>query len=1096
MQSLASLISLALLDIPLALNVLAESSSSTANPENDSPYPLSPTTIDEINDVMINAAPLRTPSPAVLAWGIILQNTREIAISNRESRELRQSVRAADKYGIMDTSDADGPERSSIRGVSSLRRRSSTGSDTSQQSTLIEDIYERVLNTAIDEDPIAYLAKSAIDGGKVFDVITALAIEYCTPFAFELDGRPSQKTRGVLLDLIRACIGPIEYQPALVLTTLAVLTGSERYWDMVDRPVQCSTFEPAASILEDAVFKKSLWLTSLSRFPYETSPFLLLSQALTFSNNGQIGSKPSMWSMLADVDTFACRLPAGFQAYEITRTQEEADFIRLTADLSFAVVPSSSFPNAGSDGLNKSIRALTKSTRISSVHQVPLRTEGELLNNSKPFVVSWHQEYSSLTYMGKILQCASSTPDLSSDMSSATFSLDIIGEIIGLFTFMLSSAAKGNPVEEQPSALDSAEFILGNASDGLDRNQDIISVIFNIFENELYKRRRPSEDLESVDILVQCIHFSFALLPLMPDRVWPFLGRSGLLGIGKDESQLSAITASQEMISGHYDFLLGSIRLFDALIEDVVANAVIRKVPTKAVARFQNVNNLRAGVSQHIMEQVILNFTRTMVEVFESTMNWRFAVPADRMEINYRLCLIFQKVLNYCYNVDENPDISQKLAAALAPAAEYVVDVFLSRSQNNVTILPFLHIFNEGLLTPSTSIPTRGLQFWTSQVRAALYLTTTLIQVNGLLQHQTSHLESEMFKAASMLSKIYVAHESYKLPIVDLIDALICSAASNSQQPPSLLGHLGEETAGHFLEVLSKLDQPLNDDKLSSAIWRLLSSIVSKRQQWFAIFLLTGRTPRETFKDKQQSVASSSRRSEPILNVALENLSNIEKLEPQKALYMLDFVALAADFWPWVLTTVEQHPHVLRVICDYAARIGSTASTPRGKPENATADFQNTQIASHIANILAMYVHHTQQMQNQKFAKFLVPHLTYLVKKAILPPNYNSSLHGHLHQNFEDRFPGCSLSEFKRTTMRRSQFGESYFYDLGFMNKMLAHQSAWLGKKGDGLANEVKNANLNLSFVESEVVSLNRAVSIRCLLTECPRISSIAGSPY
>ena len=1083
----------------MALDLITHSSSATASSDKNLPYPLNVLAVEEINDILIQVAPLRTPSPTVLAWGIILQTVRMIAQSNRESRELRQSGRAADKYGAVDSSDTDGPERGSIRGLYSLRRRSSTGSDTSQSSTLLEEINDKISISAVDGDPIAYLAKNAVDGGKVFDIVTAIAVEYCTPFGFEHRGKPGQKMRGILIDLIRASLSFVEYQPALMMATLAVLTGSERYWDTLDRHADSSGTDPAASFFEDGVLKRSLWLTSLSRFPYETTPFLLLSQALAFENNGKDPSKPAIWSMLDDVDTFACRFTSEFQAYGTTRTQEEADYIELKASFMFTIGPDPSNSQLDRYGPGRPMRALAKSSQSSKFHEVLPGTIGELLNSSKPFVVSWHQDYSALTYMGKVLQCASADPDLCINTSTAQFSSEIVAEIISLTTFMLSSAAKGASPGQQNSitAVESAQSMLGNMSDGLDRNQDIISVIFNIFENELYKHRKPSEDAEPVDVLVQCIQFSFALLPLMPDRVWPFLGRSGLLGIGKDESQLSAVIASQEMILGHYDFLLGCIRLFDALIEDVVLNVIPRKAPTKAVARFTGSNALGAGVSQNTMEQVLASLTRTMVEIFESTMNWRFVVQEDRMEINFRLCLIFTKILNYCYIVNDSLDLSQKLVGALAPAAEYIIDVFLSPSDNDVTVLPLLHIFGEGIATPSTTLPTRGLQNWSSQVRSALNLTTMLIQVNGLLQRPPSQVEKQMFNAASVLAKVYAAHESYKLPVVDLFDAIIRSAGSTGQQPPSLLGHLGQETASHFLEVLSMLDQPLNDDMLSSAIWRLLSAVVSKRQQWFAIFILTGSTPRESFKDnKQDSNTPKSRRSEPILNIALDKLSNIERLDPQTALSMLEFVALAADFWPWVLTTMEQHPQFIKAISEFAARLGSMTATSREKSYKTSADYNSTQMTSYVADIMAMYTHHTQQMNNQKFAKNLVQHLFYLIKNAIVAPSYNTSLHANLRQNFALKFPSCSLTDFKRTTIKKSYLGDSYFYDLNLMNKMLAYEPAWTGRKGQGFAEEVKRANFNLSVVESQVVSFNTSSAFGRLLSLYHRTFFTAGSRY
>ena len=1062
------LVSLAILNSPKSLDVIIETSAtgvSTITPTDGVPYILDAAAVNELNEIFISIAPFRVPSPAVLAWGILMHTVRETALVARETREIRQSSRAADKYGAADSSDTDGAERPSGERLATLKRRSSTGSDTSQQSTILEEISDTIAIAGVDGDPITYLASNAFQGNKVFEIIEAISVDYCTAYGFEHEGRPGQKMRSLLLDLIHLCSDFVDYSPVLLIATMAVLTGSERYWDTLDRSTDFKD-SPTSKFLKDNDLRLQFFLKASARFPHESSPFLHFCRALMFDNNGKDGMP--IWSILERMNTFTCSIPMDFTAYKPVRTQEESDHIELTDNLTFSIIQVPVSPKG-----NRTPQIMAKNATSFAIHEVLSGTQGEIENDSKPFVVVWNQDFSALVYIGKVLQCACAVADLRTSPSSLTFSPDVVGDIISVITYMLSSIVRGTSLSQiSVDAAESAQTILGCVSDGLERNQDVVSVIFEIFEQELYQHRKLSDDVESVELLVQCIQFTYALLPVMPDRVWPFLGRSGLLGIGKDESQLTAIVAAQEMVLGRYDFLLGCIRLYDALIEDVIAHVVSRNAPSKAVTRFGSATTLGAGISQATMQKVLLSFTRMMIEVFESTMNWKFVVQEDRMEINALLCSIFQKILRYSFDIDDNLDLSKKLVRGLAPSAEYIVDVFLSKSRNDVTVLPFLHILGEGIATPTTTLPTRGLQYWTSQVRAVLRLTSVLVQVNRFLHLPASHLENQMFNAAAILAKVYVAHESYKLPVIDLFNALVRSAAATGKQPPSLLGHLGQETANQFLDVISMLDQPLNNDALASAIWRLLSAVVSKRQQWFAIFVLTGSTPRDTFKEKSDPTAVGSRRMEPILNIAMDALSNIEKLEPRKALCMLEFVELAADFWPWVLNIMDGHSRFLDAISEYAAKIGQIVGTPRNKSSAISADYDRIQMASLIADILSMYTHHTLQSDNPKFARSLVNHLTYLIKNAISPPTYNSSLHVNLRHNFEAKFPGCSLANFKRTTIHRPQLGESFYYDLTLAKKMLAHEPAWTGKKGQGFAEEMKRANVNLSLVEAQIVSL------------------------
>ncbi len=1071
-MSLPALISVAILNIPSALELLSQplgTAVSSGSAGNDDVYLLASATCNELNEILIDASSLKPASLAAMAWAIIMRELRESALSTREVREAKQSLRAADKYGVADSSDTDGAERPGKRSLS-LSRRSSTGSDTSQQPTLLEDIYDAVI--AVDEDSVASLARDAVGRGTVFEIISTIATEYCTPFGFEHDGKPGQSMRGVLLDLIRASIDVVDYLPPIVSATLAVLTGSERYWEASDRPVASHSAEPAALFLQDKVLTRKLFLVAMTHFPYESLPLLELCRGLAFANDGNSEGRPALWSMLANTNTFTCSLPSkDYQAYRPINTQAEADCIELTQDLIVSLIP-----ELGASLTSQSFKALpaTIESDPSSFHVIPSGTTGKLLNDSRPFVVAWNQSYSSLTYMGKMLYMASTSTKTSANLTSSVSAVTV-GDIIGLITNMVSAVTKDVPFDQ---AIESAQQILGLASDGMDRNQDVISVVFDIFEKELYKTRKPAVDLDSMEIIVQCIQFTFALLQVMPDRVWPFLSRSGLLGIGRDESQLVVVVATQEMVMGQFDFLIGCVRLFDSLVDDVVAHMVSRKAPTKAITRFNSVNVLSTGVSQNTMEKVLYSFARTMIEVFEGTMKWKFLVQEDRMEINFRLCSTFQKILKCCFDINDKPDIQQKLTSTLAPAAEYIVSVFLSRSSNDVTVLPLLHILAEGTLTRTTTLPIRGVQYWTAQVIAAIDFMSNLCQVNRLLRFPPSHLEDQIFKAATTLAKIYVAHESYKVPVINLLDILIRSAADTSQQPQSLLGHLSPGTSGHFLDVLSLLDQPLRSDDLSLALWSLSSAVVSKRQQWFAIFVLTGDTPRGSFKVKEKSDPSTSEQSEPILNTALDALSNIGRIDSRKALRMLEFVALAADFWPWVLRSIEKHGHFLRAISEYAAHIGSTATTYKEQSYKASADYNSIQMASLVADILSMYTHYTQQVGNQKFAKGLVPHLTHLIKNAILPPSYNASLQVNLRKNFELRFLGCRLADFKRTSIRRNSLGDSFFYDLELADRMLSYEPAWAGRNGnDGFREELRRANFNLSAVESQMVSQDLRVS-------------------
>ena len=102
------------------------------------------------------------------------------------------------------------------------------------------------------------------------------------------------------------------------------------------------------------------------------------------------------------------------------------------------------------------------------------------------------------------------------------------------------------------------------------------------------------------------MQFIHALLPIIPGRVWPMLGRSGLLELGRGGGRLSSIVGSIELVSGRFDLLLACTRLFEALVDDFVSNAAQRRSGGKASARFGNEDSTGTGVPDQSKQPQIL----------------------------------------------------------------------------------------------------------------------------------------------------------------------------------------------------------------------------------------------------------------------------------------------------------------------------------------------------------------------------------------------------------------------------------------------------------------------------------------------------------
>lgn len=372
------------------------------------------------------------------------------------------------------------------------------------------------------------------------------------------------------------------------------------------------------------------------------------------------------------------------------------------------------------------------------------------------------------------------------------------------------------------------------------------------------------------------MHFIHALLPLSPNRVWPLVARSGLLELGRGGGRLSSIVGSVELVSGRFDLLLACTRLFEALVEEFVANAVQRRSGVKSSARFGNEESAGFGVPDQVLSKALLSFTRYFVDVLESSCTWKFAAHDDRRRLSKTLTTTFDHILRYAYGIDSQPksdteskpkdstlfrsitdaqarpDADKKhkprIMGPLLPAAAHLVDSFLSTSSGALRFQPLLEALHDGFQTrPSTTF----INAWTlciDQVNATLSFSTTLLRVGILLDRPHSQLESQLFKTSPLISRLFAVDEGYRLPVVALFEALIVSASKDAGEPPSLLGHLGTQTSKNFLHVLSDLGKPLCRQDCVIGIWHFLAMVVSNRQQWFANYLLTGKSSKNVLK--------------------------------------------------------------------------------------------------------------------------------------------------------------------------------------------------------------------------------------------------------
>lgn len=1023
------------------------------------PFLLNTGTISEIQDILLQAADagFETAGPTLLAWSLILRSLNIRVETLKAARQIE-----AESYN----------PRSSID---------------SEIATVL-DPYEKTLEeikNALDEDPIDFLARRAVNTCRVFQTITSLSLQLGNTSVGLFSNSVGATMRVELLGLIKNST-LVGYIPEIIEATLATLTGGETYWDILDSKPIGVRKDPVTLFLQDSELVNSLVMTARSRYPCEAHPFLQIIRALAScsSCHGYENSLSAL-GFLRSIPTFTYTLPPDFVAYETVQEEENANNIRLTQPVLLFEPRLKGFRSFGRQN------RLLAVARVDEDFCIPARTCGRIISESEPKVAFWYHQYHGLKYFGKLLETFLAASDEVDATTHQPVDRESVSEIIGFIATFLLSIAKS--AKTNPNSIEDALRVLEIASSGLHRNRDIISVIFDIFEEEVQNQLACSGADVPLEILVSCIHFIHAIIPISPGRVWPLLSRSRLLGVSRGNGRLPSIVESVELLSGRYEFLISCCRLYEALIEDFASNAIRRRSRAKSSARLNSRDeDIATGIPDQVLSRILLCFTRYLIDVLESSPSWKFVEQDDRRCISQIIAHAYNKVLEYAYGIEtsveakeeEAPKMNRllksaepstkkekvtKIMEALMPSALLLVDSFLSTSSGALRFQPLLRSYYDGLETPDSTVRPNQLNLWTAQANAALSFSQTLLRVSAMLERPASQLETQLFKVSSLVARLYVLNDTYRNSVVALFESLIVTASSNTSEPPSLLGHLGPQTAKNFLHVLSDLDKPLSRDENVRNIWHFLSKVVSSRQQWFANYLLTGKTPREALTTKATGKELASL-DKSLLTTALEALSGINELVKSEALPMLEFVTLAQNFWPWTVCNSPKYSDFIKAISNFVGHFKPIQ--PPTNLEGVIDACYQTRIGAYIAEILAMHLFHARQTGLPSPVHDLLPNLSYFTRFAVGVPGYNNSLHAFLSQNFEARYPGCTLRDLKRTTLEEHQYGKEYFYDLQLADKMLSMTEAWTGRSDNGLRAELANANVNLSLVDAQIVSI------------------------
>lgn len=1038
-KSLVCVISIKLLNLNRAMPYLDRDLDLLANEDT---YLASADVLKEVHDTIMAAANqnLITASPVIFSWTFILHRMYVSYQERAERRDIAQNRQAQEGF-----------ERE-IQGQSGpVGRRLSAGSIVSLESQSY-DLFLTDSSMQQDLQVVEQLAMEVTAGGQVYDVMNGMAQTLGqTPDAC-LRASVGSRMRLVLLEILKASYPVVGYLSEPVTALIPVLSGGQLFWDSTNDEITDPSRDIITLALKDETFLEFYLLQALNRYPYEFLPFIRLSRILLTSQSTNDSTEVVLRALLK-TPTFTFVLPDGFQGYELALEEDNSNTIRILEDIPL-------FRTASS-----------WKRRVTDEEQfcIPAGTFGRFVTDSGR-VILMEYEHSTLSLLGKRLDVNLSQGSYLTQLD-ALQAEEIAESIALLATLVRTEMLKVPESNDTADSIEAGLALLREASRALPRTKDIVTVICDTLDTYIQKDVAGFDTIE-IMILTACVQFLHVVLPISPGRIWAYMARSALLNTDSRASRLSRITGTLELLSERFDVLTSSIRFFSSLIDSAMSSAVHRKVGGKFGARQKGGDSVWTGTSDKIIAHVSLSIAQTAVDVLENSSTWRFSSEVQRSLLVRDVVPILTKLTTYTFSV-EQPDNGNLLTSCLEPAANYVLDSFLSSSSGTLRFQPLLSTLLVAFDQPDSSLYARQTEIISTRLVGVLDFATSLIKTANYLNKPSATIEAQFFKGASVLARLCAVNDAYKGPAFSLLSALASSVGSANNDPPSLLGHLGPQVSKSFLQLLSTLDKPFERSSEETKTWKFFSVIIRNRQQWMANCLLTGKTPREALKDNSKL---SKLCPESVLATALTKLQSIASLPTPEVLAILDFLTSAQNYWPWTIFAIHQDK-AMDELRAYAGGLEPSTKTLRQNPAKAAND---ARVAAYIAETLAMQLFHLRQMgQEHEFAEKVVRGLDYFLREGVLIPGYNTSLHVNFAKNFASRYPGLSLDNFKRSLVSQNDLGNRYYYAIELADEMLRPDPGWIGPRGNGFKNEMETANLNLSLVDAQIVSLTCLPSMK-----------------
>ncbi|KAF1823775.1 uncharacterized protein K489DRAFT_379777 [Dissoconium aciculare CBS 342.82] len=957
------------------------------------------------------------------------------------------------------------------------------------------DILSRSVPETID-DPSRWFAMAAVDGLGVMSVITMLASTLGALFGSASDAPVTYISKETLFEALKHTVTLVQYGGEILEALLALLTpcgnsdAARLHSEILAGRVLSDQNQLRPAVLEQA----------MARYPYESSPLIRLLAALASARNetGQ-ATDLNVISLLDNLQSFTVMVPEGFSSYQLEHENMNSNEMMLTEHLPLFMPRQGSFAWNSSASHLKAI-AGAESIENDSTVIVVAGTTGTIVKEPRPFVFRLNHQHSSLEYLGLMLHTF--MPNSTQIPAAPGAYLDRVGaaEIIDLFVSLLKAVLR----DQQDHA--DAQHLLGRLSNALPDQLDIVSIIAEILEAELIGFLDQNPQDGSLELASACTEFFYVLVKLSPERVWSTMARSSLLGVVDGAASLGTVVGSCEAQLGRYRFLTACVQLHTNLLENAINGLVRRKssTPRAKANRFEDTRDLRDSTPERTMSAVLLAFQKILFDVLQNIPEWKFSVPTERSEILVLISTSFSKLLTCAYGVGRSGQDSLTVPGVLASAASALRDSCAPDTGPSPVTEIVTRLLPDGLLAAEDTIPTQVQASVVGQTNSLLDFLNVVIRsaqdVRSSSESERSgvsisrskisvgssaiSLATDLMKTMPMMAALLATDHRYRVKIFQLLAEIVLITASGEASPPSLLGFLERHTANLFLTMVTRLDRPLADAFCERKIWDFFSAVMAGKQQWFGIFLLSGSLP----KARGQGGEPERLKGKTVLTYALDQLSNIANLAPERALGMLKFLALAQQTLVWSTQQLRNHPEFLRATVSWLDDLKGVFKEPAVSSDAQIRRASEYEMAAYLCDVLAINVHASLETGNKTILRYLIPRLTFLRDYGVAVDGYNRSLHKNLADNVSRRFPQCYISSFRRSSVAPVNYGPEYFYHRDFAASVLGYDSSWSGGSGSGnggFVNEFARANINMSLVHAQMQLLRSWKTLTTTLCEC-----------